>query len=90
MVSVTVPGGGRSRGCHGYLLLMLEHARLHQLCRHQRPCSSIGDEFNLIFLPYFLQLQRHVEHEWLLKESLVLSHSLTVHEIGYVCFFSSI
>ena len=25
LFSVTVPGGGRSQGCHGYLLLMLEH-----------------------------------------------------------------
>ena len=24
LFSVTVPGGGRSQGCHGYLLLMLE------------------------------------------------------------------
>ena len=25
LFSVTVPGGGRSQGCHGYLLHMLEH-----------------------------------------------------------------
>ena len=25
LFSVTVPGGGRSQGCHGYLLLILEH-----------------------------------------------------------------
>ena len=25
LFSVTVPGGGRSQGCHGHLLLMLEH-----------------------------------------------------------------
>ena len=43
LFSVRVPGGGRSQGCHGYLLLT---ARLHQLCRHQRPSSSIGEEFN--------------------------------------------
>ena len=52
-IASSVPGGGRSQGCRGYLLLMLEHARLHQLCRHQCPSSSIGDGFKWYFTPFF-------------------------------------
>ena len=41
LFSVMVPCGGCSQGCHGYLLLMLEHCPTP-------PSSSIGDEFKVL------------------------------------------
>ena len=38
-------GGGRSQGCYGHLLLMLEHCPAPPTGRQQCPSSSIGDEF---------------------------------------------
>ena len=49
--SVTLPGGGgRLQGCHGYLLHAVRCPAPPTL-RHQRPSSSIDDEFNWLFSP---------------------------------------
>ena len=63
---------------------MLEHARLHQLCRHQCPSSFPGDEFKCIYSGLCLWRQLAVAfHE---RKKLSKSSSKNKNSAWSACF----